>query len=151
MTARLRDVMALLEEWYDPATAEDWDAVGLVCGDPDQPVERILFAVDPVQTVVDEAVGWDADLLVVHHPLLLSGVHGVPASTPKGRVVHDLLRHGAALYAAHTNADMAEGGVNESLARARGRPGPQVLFPSPRDPRDNGAPLVPHPHVDAGR
>ncbi len=148
---RLRDVMALLEEWYDPATAEDWDAVGLVCGDPEQPVEKILFAVDPVQAVVDEAVGWAADLLVVHHPLLLTGVHGVPASTPKGRVVHDLLRHGAALYAAHTNADLARDGVNESLARALGLQEPAVLFPSARDRLDKVVTFVPQSHVDAVR
>lgn len=151
MTVRLRDVTALLEEWYDPATAEDWDAVGLVCGDPEQPVTKIHFAVDPVQAVVDEAIGWDADLLVVHHPLLLSGVHGVPATTPKGRVVHDLLRHGAALYAAHTNADMAEDGVNESLARALGLSESHVLFPSARDRLDKVATFVPHSHVEAVR
>ena len=43
----LREVLAALDARYDPALAESWDAVGLVCGDPDQPVRRVLFAVDP--------------------------------------------------------------------------------------------------------
>ena len=55
MTLRLSDVTALLDGWYDPDWAADWDAVGLVCGDPDQPVARVLLAVDPAPAVVDEA------------------------------------------------------------------------------------------------
>ncbi len=127
MSLRLSDVTALLDGWYDPAWAEDWDAVGLVCGDPEQPVGRVLFAVDPASAVVDEALAWEADLVVCHHPLLLSPVHGVAATTPKGRVVHRLQRTGTALLTAHTNADVPADGVNESLARAVGILDPQVV------------------------
>jgi dinuclear metal center YbgI/SA1388 family protein len=76
--------------------------------------------VDPVSVVAAEAVEWGADLVVVHHPLFLRGVHGVPATTPKGRVVHALLTSGGALYVAHTNADVANPGVSDALARALG-------------------------------
>jgi dinuclear metal center YbgI/SA1388 family protein len=127
-TLRLADVTALLDGWYDPAWAEDWDAVGLVCGHPEQPVRRVLLAVDPAPVVVAEALAWGADLVVCHHPLLLSGVHGVAATTPKGRVVSDLLRAGTALFTAHTNADVPPDGVNESLARAVGIVDPAVLL-----------------------
>ncbi len=151
MSLRLGDVVALLEGWYDPSTAEGWDAVGLVCGDPGQPVEKVMFAVDPVQAVVDEALGWGADLVVVHHPLLLTAVHGVAATTPKGRVLHELLRGGAALYTAHTNADVAEDGVNESLARAIGLADSDVLFPTGGEALDKIVTFVPHGHADAVR
>ncbi len=127
MSLLLSDVTALLDSWYDPGHAEDWDAVGLVCGDPDRPVSTILLAVDPAPAVVAEALEWGADLVVCHHPLLLTGVHGVPATTPKGRVVHELVRAGVALFTAHTNADVPADGVNESLARAVGIADPQVL------------------------
>ena len=130
MSLRLSDVTALLDGWYDPAWAEDWDAVGLVCGDPEQPVARVLFAVDPAPAVVEEALAWGADLVVCHHPLLLSPVHGVAATTPKGRVVHRLQRAGTALLTAHTNADVPAAGVNESLARAVGILDPQVVVAS---------------------
>src|SRR5689334_23823833 len=106
MTLRLSDVTALLDQWYPPSWAEDWDAVGLVCGDPEQPVRRVLFAVDPAPAVIAEALQFEADLVVCHHPLLLRPVHGVAATTPKGRVVHDLVRAGIGLFAAHTNADV---------------------------------------------
>ena len=116
----LRDALRLLDSSYPPGTAESWDAVGLVAGDPQQPVRRVLFAVDPVQQVVAEALDWDADLLVTHHPLLLRPVHSVAATTFKGALVHRLVRGGCALHVAHTNADSARGGVAEALAEAVG-------------------------------
>ena len=64
----LADTLGVLDRLYDPRWAQAWDAVGLVTGDPNQPVRRVLLAVDPVQALVDEAVAWGADLLVTHHP-----------------------------------------------------------------------------------
>jgi dinuclear metal center YbgI/SA1388 family protein len=116
----LREVVVTLDALYDPGWADDWDAVGTVVGDPEATVEKVLFAVDPVQAVVDEAVAWGADLLVTHHPLFLKGVTTVAANTPKGRVVHDLIAHGIALHTCHTNADSPPLGVSESMAFALG-------------------------------
>lgn len=113
-------VIALLEDWYPPHRADEWDRVGLICGDPSETVERILLAVDPVQAVAAQAVATSTDLVIVHHPLYLRGTSSVAASDPKGRVIHDLIRSGCALYAAHTNADAPTGGVSESLALALG-------------------------------
>jgi dinuclear metal center YbgI/SA1388 family protein len=136
MAVPLREVVAALDARYDPALAEPWDAVGLVCGDPEEPVRRVLFAVDPVAAVVEEAIEVGADLLVTHHPLLLTAVHGVPADDPKGRLVHRLVRAGAALFVAHTNADRApDHGVNDALAAALGLRDAVPLEPSVADPR----------------
>ena len=130
MTATLGEVVAALEARYDPSLAESWDAVGLVCGDPAEPVERVLVAVDPVAAVVDEAIERGAGLLVTHHPLFLTAVHGVPADDPKGRLVHRLVRAGCGLFVAHTNADRAAGvGVNDALAAALGLTGTRPLEP----------------------
>jgi dinuclear metal center YbgI/SA1388 family protein len=132
----LGDVVAALEARYDPALAESWDAVGLVCGDPEEPVRRVLFAVDPTTAVVDEVIAAGADLLVTHHPLLLTGVHGVPADDPKGRLVHRLIRAGAGLFVAHTNADRAaDSGVNDALAAVLGLRDAAPLEPADSDPR----------------
>jgi len=116
----LKELVDLLHGWYPPVTADSWDAVGLVAGDPDQDVTKVLFAVDPVLPVAHEAAEWGAQLLVVHHPLFLKGVHGVPRTTPKGRTLGALQDGGCALLTAHTNADQAVGGVSEALATALG-------------------------------
>ena len=116
----LADVVDLLHEWYPPDTAFDGDAVGLVTGAPSADVAKVMFAVDPTLEVAQEAVGWGADLLVVHHPLFLTPVSSVAATTPKGRTLHALSSGGCALLTAHTNADQAESGVSESLALALG-------------------------------
>jgi dinuclear metal center YbgI/SA1388 family protein len=116
----LSDVVAALERLYPPSTAQSWDQVGLVSGDPEQAVQRVYFAVDPTQSVIDDAVARGADLLVTHHPLLLRGVHTVAATTAKGAAVRALVRGDLALYVAHTNADVAARGVNDALAGALG-------------------------------
>ncbi|MGY1841554.1 MULTISPECIES: Nif3-like dinuclear metal center hexameric protein [unclassified Modestobacter] len=128
--APLAEVVGALEARYDPALAENWDAVGLVCGDPAETVRSVLFAVDPTAAVVDEAIATGADLVVTHHPLLLTPVHGVPADDPKGRLVHRLVRAGIGLFAAHTNADRAaDHGVNDALAAVLGLTGTLPLDP----------------------
>lgn len=116
----LSSVVDLLHGWYPPHTADSWDAVGLVSGDLDQEVTRVLFAVDPVLPVAEEAAAWGAQLLVTHHTLFLKGVHGVARTTPKGRTLGALQDAGCALLAAHTNADQALGGVSEAMAHALG-------------------------------
>ncbi|MCW2855007.1 MAG: hypothetical protein JWR52_622 [Marmoricola sp.] len=148
---RLADVIALVEGWYPPDRAEEWDAVGLVCGDPDAEVRRILLAVDPVQAVVDEAVGFEFDLVIVHHPLYLKGVTSVAATTPKGRVVHQLLGAGAALLTAHTNADSPTGGVSEAIALALGLGDIAPLDPDPTEARDKIIVFVPVAEADRVR
>ncbi|MEV0635974.1 Nif3-like dinuclear metal center hexameric protein [Streptomyces sp. NPDC050619] len=131
---RLSEVITALENLWPAARAESWDAVGTVVGDPEQEVTRVLFAVDPVQEIVDEAVKLGADLLVTHHPLYLRGTTTVAASTFKGRVVHTLIKHDVALHVAHTNADTADPGVSDALAGALDLRVVGPLVPDATDP-----------------
>ena len=129
----LADVIRELEGHYDPAWAESWDAVGLVCGDPDAAYAGCCSPSTRSTDVVDEALRAGADLLVTHHPLFLGGTACVAATTAKGRVVHRLISGGCALYVAHTNADIASPGVSDALARARsGSTTLRPLRPQPR-------------------
>jgi dinuclear metal center YbgI/SA1388 family protein len=116
----LAEVIAALEEWFDPRFAESWDAIGLTCGDPVDDVTRVVLAVDVVPQTVAEAEAAGAELLLTHHPLLLGAVHGVAATDPKGRLVHRMVRAGIAHYVAHTNADVASPGVSDALAERLG-------------------------------
>ena len=127
------DIRRILDTAYPPYLAEKWDAVGLICGDPAAQVSKVAFALDCTQAVAERAVEIGADMLVIHHPLLLRGVESVAADTPKGKVIHTLIRGGVALFAAHTNADSARPGVNDKLAELVGITPERPIVP--KDPK----------------
>ena len=125
---RLAEIIAVLHAAYPRALAHDWDSVGLVCGDPDEFIESVTIAVDPTAAVIDSVA--ERALLLVHHPLLLRGVDTVAADTPKGALIHRLIRQGSALFTAHTNADAASPGVSDALAERLGLTVESVLDPA---------------------
>jgi dinuclear metal center YbgI/SA1388 family protein len=129
MSVRLADIIAVLDDAYPPGLAQDWDSVGLVCGDPQDTIDSVTVAVDATAAVVS-TVG-QRGLLLAHHPLLLRGVDTVAASTPKGALIHRLIRADAALFTAHTNADAASPGVSDALAEALGLMVEAVIEPAP--------------------
>ncbi len=79
----------------------------------------------------------------MHHPLLLRGVDTVGAHTPKGALLHRLIRGGCALYSAHTNADRADPGVSDALAGALGLVATRPLVPIPDTATDKWVVMVP--------
>jgi dinuclear metal center YbgI/SA1388 family protein len=148
-TPTLREVVSVLDALFDPRWAENWDAVGLVTGDLDRPVSRLAFAVDPVRAVVEEAIEWAADLVVVHHPLLLRPVSSVAAQTPKGGVIHRLIANEVALQVCHTNADSPTGGVSDTLATALGINETSPIMPAPAAALDKLVTFVPLADAEA--
>ncbi|MGW4028306.1 Nif3-like dinuclear metal center hexameric protein [Streptomyces sp. NPDC004838] len=130
---RLSEVISALDSLWPPERAEQWDAVGTVCGDPDAEIDRVLFAVDPVQEIAEEAIELGAQLIVTHHPLYLRGTTTVAAGHFKGRVVHTLIKNDIALHVAHTNADTADPGVSDALAGALDLRVVRPLVPDPSD------------------
>jgi dinuclear metal center YbgI/SA1388 family protein len=119
-TLQVADVLRVMAERYPLATAEEWDSVGLVVGDLDVTVSRILFTVDVTPEIVDEAIATGAQMIIAHHPLLLRGVTSLATSGIKGRIVSMLIKHGIALYTAHTNADVAWPGVSDAICTELG-------------------------------
>jgi dinuclear metal center YbgI/SA1388 family protein len=150
VTTRLADVIEVLDAAYPPRLAQPWDSVGLVCGDPDDALDSVTIAVDATAAVVNEVP--DGGLLLAHHPLLLRGVDTVAASTPKGALVHRLIRSGRSLFTAHTNADAAAPGVSDALAGALGLTVEAVLEPTSSAPdTDKWVIYVPAQHAEEVR
>ena len=150
MSVRLADITAVLDDAYPPHLAHDWDSVGLVCGDPDDPIDSVTVAVDATEAVVGTVA--PRGLLLAHHPLLLRGVDSVAASTPKGALIHRLIRSGSALFTAHTNADAARPGVSDALAETLGLTVDGVLEPASGGPTlDKWGVFVPVEHADTVR
>jgi dinuclear metal center YbgI/SA1388 family protein len=110
--------------------AENWDAPGFIVGDPAATVRSVHLAVDAVADTVDEAISQGADLLLVHHPLLLRGVTSVAEDRYKGALIARLIRSGVALVAAHTNADVVEDGTSAVFAAALGLRDTRPIVPS---------------------
>ncbi|MGO2037375.1 MAG: Nif3-like dinuclear metal center hexameric protein [Brevibacterium sp.] len=132
----VRECVEVFDSLWPRSLAESWDSVGLAVGDPDAEVRSILLALDPMDSVIAEAVVLGADLLFTHHPLLLKPVNSVSAGTLKGGAVHTLISNDIAAFNAHTNADSARGGVSDALISLLGI--------------ENAEPLVPHErHGDA--
>lgn len=121
------DVVAVLDRHYPPATAAEWDAVGLVCGERAASVRTVLLTVDVTAAVIEQARTCGADLVIAHHPLLLKGIHAVDVGHPKGRMMTDLITSGIALHCAHTNADVGSSGTVAALAEALGLIDPEPL------------------------
>lgn len=131
--------MAAVELLWPVSGASEWDAPGLVTGDPDARVQRIHLAVDAVGETVAEAVDTGSDLLLTHHPLILRPIHSVAEDRYKGALLARLIRAGCALMTVHTNADVVTDGVSDIIASLLGL--------------DNALPIQPQadPQVGIGR
>ncbi len=120
MPLTVADVSAVIERLWPASGAEGWDSPGLLSGDPQALVSSIRLAVDAVPDVAAEAIEAGADLLLVHHPLLLRGVTSIAEDRYKGAVLARLIRGNCALIAAHTNADVVETGTSAVIASRLG-------------------------------
>jgi len=116
----VNDILEFLETLAPQSLKMEWDNVGLLCGNKETPVDKILVALDPFEHVCREAADWGAELIVTHHPLIFVAPHSITADTSVGRSILTLCRHGISAINAHTNLDQANGGVNDILAQILG-------------------------------
>lgn len=126
----VREIESFLYSWAPRELAESWDNVGLLVGDPEAAVERILVALDVTPQVAEEALERGCQLIVAHHPVMNCAWHPVQtvrADDRQGRTLTALLRGGVAAICMHTNLDAAEGGVNDILAEKLGLTQPEML------------------------
>ncbi|TBR20958.1 MAG: Nif3-like dinuclear metal center hexameric protein [Candidatus Nitrosotenuis sp.] len=116
----MKDVIRICERLAPPGLATDGDNVGLVIGDPAARCSGVVTALDLTEGVVVAAVAARANLIVVHHPPIYYPLKRIDLSTPQGRLIAAVLRHGIAVYAMHTNLDFAPRGLNDYVARLVG-------------------------------
>ncbi len=129
MPVQLSSVIDSFESLWPIRNAEDWDVVGLVSGDKNQHVTKVLLTIDVTVEVVEHASAVGANLIVAHHPLLLKPVNSIAEDTSKGNVLNKLVKSGIALYSAHTNADAVPTGTSAVLAKAIGLTESTALHP----------------------
>lgn len=124
------DILEFIESIAPTYMAESWDNVGLLCGRKDREVRKILVALDPFRNVIGEAIEEKADLIVTHHPVIfMDKIMALNEDTETTRCLLTLAEHGIAAINAHTNLDLAPGGVNDALAAALGLGDVEILNP----------------------
>ncbi|NLX18080.1 MAG: Nif3-like dinuclear metal center hexameric protein [Desulfobulbus sp.] len=116
----VRDFLTALQHIVPESLAEDWDNVGLLVGDPNQRVTRVLLALDPTCSLIEQAATGGYDLVITHHPVIFRPLKALRTDTPSGRFIATAASHKIAVLACHTNLDSIQGGVSDYLARALG-------------------------------
>jgi dinuclear metal center YbgI/SA1388 family protein len=123
----IASVLGYLERFAPLDLAAERDNVGLLLGDRDGPVERVLTCLTVTPEVVAEAVEEHAQLIVTHHPILFRPVQRLTTGNPEGRMLLALVKAGVSVYSPHTAFDNTGGGINEMLAGRLGLRGVSPL------------------------
>ncbi len=113
---RLKQIGEFLEKIAPLSGAESWDNVGLLVGDREQEIHRILLAIDYTAEVAEEAKNAECDLIVAYHPPIFQAIKRLQS----GSLIFDAIRRGVAIYSPHTALDAAAGGTNDMLADVLG-------------------------------
>ena len=121
-TPKTSDIAGIINKIAPVSLAEAWDNPGLQIGDPAADATRIMVALDPTPDVIDSAIAASCHLLVTHHPLIFKPLKSISTATPQGALIQRALKAGLSIISLHTNYDIADGGLNDLLARKIGLP-----------------------------
>lgn len=131
------------EEWAPKQLAYEKDRIGLLIGSLNKKVKKVMVTLDVLENVADEAAKKDVDLIIAHHPVIFHPLKTVRSDEGQGKIVTTCIKHDIAVYAAHTNLDIAEGGVNDMLAERLELQQPQILQETYTEPLYKLAVYVP--------
>ncbi len=135
-------ILEFLEDWAPQSTKLEYDNVGLLIGNKDKEVSKVVACLDVTSKVADEAITLGADLIIAHHPLIFRKLSRITSSDAIGALIYRLIRNDINLIAAHTNLDAAPGGVSFVLAEKLGLQNTRFLRMDengdPADTRETG-------------
>lgn len=142
-------IIQLFEEFAPKHLAVEGDKIGLQIGTLNKQVKRVMVTLDVLESVVDEAVEKNVDLIIAHHPPIFSALNQVTDRNAAGRIVTKCLKNDVAVYVAHTNLDVCEGGVNDWMSEALELRDSEVLIPTYEEPVYKLSVFVPATHQSA--
>lgn len=126
---KIANIISVLEELAPSTYQESYDNSGLLVGDANEDIDKLLIALDCTEEVVDEAILKQAGLIVTHHPIIFSGIKRFTGKTYIERVVMKAIQNKIGIYAIHTNLDNVQLGVNKEIAKRIGVENPKILMP----------------------
>lgn len=130
---RVSQLTDFFDRLYPFALAEEWDNVGLIAGNPRAEVAGVLFALDLLPEVLDEALEEGCNVIVTHHPPIFRPIKRIRTTEAQGELLARLFKHEMSCAALHTNLDSAEGGLNDTLCELLGLAKVRPLVDSGRD------------------
>lgn len=137
----LKDIIHIIESVAPLSYQENWDNSGLQVGNPRADIKAVLLTTDVTESVVAEAIQRGCGLIISHHPLLFSGLRHLCGATPVERCVETAIRHGIAIYSAHTSMDSYLHGVSGRMAETLGINDYRILVPA-KDGADYGLGVI---------
>lgn len=144
-------VIELFEQWAMPRLAYDWDPIGLHIGTLQKEVTNVLVTLDVTPEVIEEAISKKCELIIAHHPPIFSKLKAVDTSTYLGKMIETCIKQDITVYAAHTNLDIARGGVNDMLATALQLKETKILTETYHEPVMKLAVFTPVAHAEEMR
>lgn len=124
---KVKDIIKIMEQFAPKMLKEDFDNVGLMVGDKEKKVEKILLALDCTLDVIEEAKDKKIDLIITHHPLIFRRPNSITTDTLIGKKIIELIRNDISVYSSHTNLDSAEKGLNETIVNILGYESKELL------------------------
>ena len=113
---KIKKVIGLMNQWAPLELAAQWDNVGIQCGSSDTEISKILITLTVTNSVIDKASSEGAGRIIAHHPMYREPIGSMEIKPPLTDKLAKLIKHDITVFAAHTNLDVADGGVNDCLA-----------------------------------
>ncbi|MBM7645782.1 dinuclear metal center YbgI/SA1388 family protein [Scopulibacillus daqui] len=135
------------ENWAPKKLAFENDKIGLQIGTLNKKVKKVMVTLDVLENVADEAIEKNVDLIFAHHAVIFRPLKDIRADSGQGKIISKLIQNDIAVYVAHTNLDVAEGGINDMLAQKLGLTNSQILKPTYTEPLYKLSVFVPESHA----
>ena len=116
----VNDIINKMESLAPTYLKEDFDNVGLMVGDRNKIVNKVLLALDCTLKVIEEAKKEEVDLIITHHPLIFRKPSNITTDTLQGKKIIELIKNDISLYSSHTNLDSTKDGINEEIVKVLG-------------------------------
>lgn len=120
MLPKVIDIINMIEDFAPSALAEKWDNIGLLIGDYNFSVQRIMLCIDVTRELVNEAILKKVNLIITHHPFIYEPLKNIRQNDNQGTLIHLLIKNNISVFCAHTNLDKAEYGTDYALASRLG-------------------------------
>lgn len=145
---KLKTLIKQIENKYPLNLAYDWDNVGLLVGNFDLEVKKVMVSLEANENVIEEAINNNVDLIITHHPFIFKKMNKINTSDLKGKLIHKLIKNDVALYSMHTNFDIAYDGLNDYFMEVIGFENSKILEVTNTEVLYKLAVYVPNSHVE---